>query len=85
MLCFLLNPHAIKLLVKQGRTWSPFSEESIQYYRHTINQATLSISTVQTAIQTLCEQGFIWQSSRGVYALEDDSFAEWLRNVRGAD
>jgi len=68
----------LTLLIKQGRAWSPFSEESMGYYQEAIHQPTLSVSTVQTAIQALREQGFIWQSSRGAYALEDDSFAEWF-------
>jgi len=72
-----LQSAIITLLIKQGRAWSPFSEQSMEYYKHAVNQPLLSISTVQTAIQTLREQGFIWQSSRGAYALEDESFAEW--------
>ncbi len=58
----------------------------MDYYKKEMNQPVLPISTVQTAIQTLREQGFIWQSSRGAYALEDDGFAEWFtfRNeIRG--
>ena len=39
--------------------------------------STLPIAT-QTAIQLLREQGFIWQSSCGADALEDESFAEWF-------
>src|SRR3990167_2672971 len=75
-----LHRAILTLLVKQGRAWSPFSEESMQHYQHAINQPILSVSTVQTAIQTLREQEFIWQSSRGVYAFEDECFAEWLKN-----
>jgi len=74
-----LHRAILSLLITEGRLWSPFSEESMQYYRTTINQPTLSVSSVQTAIQSLREQGFIWQSSRGAYSLEDESFAEWFR------
>ena len=71
----------LSLLIEQGRAYSPFSEESMQYYKQTIPQSNLSISSVQTAIQSLREQGFIWQSSRGAYALEDESFAEWFKHT----
>jgi predicted AAA+ superfamily ATPase len=72
----------LRLLIEQGRAWSPFSEESMEYYKKAVNQSTLSISAVQTAIQSLREQGFIWQSSRGTYALEDESFAEWFKHTQ---
>jgi hypothetical protein len=71
----------LTLLIEQNRAWSPFSEESMQYYRQAINQSNLSISSVQTAIQSLREQGLVWQSNRGTYALEDESFAEWFKHV----
>ena len=72
----------LTLLIEKGRAWSPFSEESLQYYKKLIDQPILAISTVQTAIQSLREQGFIWQSSRGAYALEDESFAEWFKHTK---
>lgn len=74
----------LALLIKEGRAWSPFSEESMQYYKKVTNQSSLNISSVQTAIQTLREKGFIWQSSRGSYALEDESFAEWFEQFQAS-
>jgi hypothetical protein len=74
-----LHRSILSLLIREGRSWSPFSEESMQYYKVTTLQSELSSSTVQTAIQALREKGFIWQSSRGAYALEDESFAEWFK------
>lgn len=76
-----LHQAILTLLIKQGRLWSPFSEESMSYYKKAINQPILSASSVQTAIQSLREQGFIWQSNRGAYALEDESFAEWFKHT----
>lgn len=76
-----LHRTILSLLIEHGRAWSPFSEESMQYYRQTTNQPALSASSVQTAVQSLREQGFIWQSSRGTYALEDESFAEWFKHT----
>jgi hypothetical protein len=70
----------LTLLIEQHRSWSPFSEESMQYYKKAVNQENLSVSTVQTAIQSLRNRGFIWQSHRGGYALEDQSFGEWFKH-----
>lgn len=74
-----LQRSILTLLIQLEKTWSPFSEESMQFYKKATDQTDLSVATVQTAIQSLREQGFIWQSHRGVYALEDDGFAEWFR------
>ena len=76
-----LHRAILTLLIEQGRMWSPFSEGSMEYYKQAINESTLSVSSVQTAIQALREKGFIWQSSRGVYTLEDESFAEWFKHT----
>jgi hypothetical protein len=75
-----LHQAILTLLIQQGRAWSPFSDSSMQCYKQAISQETLSVSSVQTAIQYLREQGFIWQSSRGVYVLEDDSFVQWFKD-----
>ncbi len=73
-----LHQLILKLLIQHGRAWSPFAEESMEYYKKITKQPTLSVSTVQTAIQSLRDQGFIWQSSRGNYALEDESLLNGL-------
>ena len=77
----LLQKTILKLLITQGRTWSPFSEESMQYYMQATHHPIISPSSVQSAIQSLREKGFIWQSSRGAYALEDESFAQWFKHT----
>ncbi len=74
-----LHQTLLHLLIEQGRGWSPFSEHSMQYYKAAL-KSSVSASAVQAAIQLLRDQGFIWQSSRGVYTLEDDSFAEWFKH-----
>lgn len=74
-----LQKAILSLLIQAEKPWSPFSETSMQYYKNACGMQTLSISTVQTAIQSLREQEFIWQSSRGSYALEDDGFAVWYK------
>jgi hypothetical protein len=77
-----LHQAILTLLIAQGKSFSPFSEESLQYYKKETEQPTLTLSSVQAAMHLLREQGFIWQSSRGVYALEDESFAEWFKHTQ---
>lgn len=73
----------LNVLINKGSHWLPFSEESMNHYKHMSGQAEISSATVQTAIQSLRERGFIWQAGRGAYALEDESFAEWFKQGRG--
>ncbi len=69
----------LQVLIKKEQSWLPFSEESMQTYSQLTGQEDISTATVQTAIQSLRERGLLWQSGRGTYALEDESFAEWYK------
>lgn len=79
-----LQQAILAVLIQKDGAWSPFSEESMTAYKRLTGQAEISTASVQTAIQGLRERDFIWQSGRGAYALEDESFAEWFRHGRGA-
>ncbi len=70
----------LELLIEKGHAWSPFSEESLSFYQQKSKQPKLATATIQAAIQTLRDRGFIWQLGRGAYALEDDGFAEWFHH-----
>lgn len=72
----------LALLIQQGRAWSPFSEKSMSFYKERLG-TIVKAPAIQTAIQALRDKGFIWQSSRGTYALEDEGFAEWFRHKYG--
>jgi hypothetical protein len=80
----LMQQAILEVIIQKGHAWLPFSEESVNCYKKILKQNEISIATVQTSIQTLRERGFIWQSGRGAYSLEDESFAEWFRHFRGA-
>lgn len=69
----------LQILIEKGQPWLPFSEESMQIYSQLTGQQDISTATVQTAIQSLRNRGLLWQSGRGTYALEDESFAEWFK------
>lgn len=72
----------IKELISNERRWSPFSDETLQLLREATNNPKLSISTIQKTLTSLKEKNYIWQSSRGVYALEDEGFAEWFKRTQ---
>lgn len=75
-----LQQAILEVLINAGRAWAPFSEEAMNAYQGLTHQTELSITAVQSAIQYLRDRGFIWQSGRGAYALEDESFGEWLKH-----
>lgn len=77
----ILQQAILRILIEKGKTWSPFSEESIRFYEKTTKQSNITTSSIQKAIKSLRDNGFIWQSNRGVYALEDESFSSWLETV----
>jgi len=73
-----LQQAILEVLILKGHGWLPFSEDSIERYKQITGLKEISTATVQTAIQSLRERDFIWQSGRGTYALEDESIIEWF-------
>lgn len=78
-----LQQAILEVLILKGHEWLPFSEESIGKYKQMTGIKEISTATVQTSIQSLRERDFIWQSGRGIYALEDESIIEWFKHFRG--
>jgi len=68
----------LKRMVKLGDGMQPFSQESIDYYRKETSNPRVSPPSVQKALDVLVENGFVWRSSRGVYALDDMTVAEFF-------
>lgn len=56
----------------------PFSEESIRLYQRYAGDPSIATHTAQAALEALRTKGLVWRSARGVYALEDESWTEWL-------
>lgn len=72
----------LSVLISKGEQWIPFSDESMAAYMAITKTRRLSKATVQTAIDGLREKNLVWKQSRGIYALEDQGFAEWFRHNR---
>lgn len=75
-----LQQAILQVLIEKNHAWVPFSEESINRYKMILQQGDVTTTSVQTALQYLRDHGFIWQSGRGIYTLEDESFAEWFKH-----
>lgn len=75
----LIQQAILEVAIHRGHSWLPFSEDSIGCYKEILGH-NISTATVQTAIYYLRERGFIWQSGRGAYTLEDESFTEWFKH-----
>lgn len=71
----------LRVMCEKGREFIPFAEESMAAYRRHTGDETLGTPTVQVALEALRDKNLVWKSARGVYALEDESWAEWLVNA----
>lgn len=68
----------LKRMVKLGDGTQPFSKDSLEYYRSETGNHRVTPPSVQKALDVLMASGFVWRSSRGVYALDDMTVADSL-------
>lgn len=68
----------LKRMVKLGDGAQPFSQDSIEFYRKETGNQRLSAPSVQKALDELVANGVVWRSSRGVYAFDDMTVAEFF-------
>lgn len=80
-----LQRAVIKRMVESSEDPSPFSKDSIVYYRKETGEDSVSSSAVQKATDVLVSKGFVWRSARGVYALDDAVVAELFYDDRVQD
>jgi hypothetical protein len=73
-----LQQAVLEIMVRRGKDFSPFTEDSMKAYREILGQENLATHTVQSALDGLREKNLIWRSARGAYALEDESLAQWF-------
>ncbi|MGC5699562.1 AAA family ATPase [Pseudomonas sp. NFXW11] len=67
--------------------FAPFTDDTLaavaKAMRAMGSDAQPGTQTVQACIDALREKELVWKSSRGAYALEDNSLADWLQHYRG--
>jgi hypothetical protein len=76
-----LSPLQLAILKRMGKLGDgtqPFSQDSVEYYRKETGSQRVSPPSVQKALDDLVTNGFVWRSSRGVYALDDITVAEFF-------
>ncbi|AJE23817.1 hypothetical protein [Azotobacter chroococcum] len=68
--------------VMSKQPFTPFSEQTFIEVNRQLElagaEANASTPNVQKALDVLREKELVWKASRGEYALEDSSMAEWL-------
>lgn len=71
------------VLIRAGKDFTPFGEEAMKCYRENVgSKITLAAPTIQAALDALREKNLVWKSARGTYALEDESWREWLASQK---
>ena len=76
----ILHQYILEVMVEQGIDYSPFSVTSMTAYKARSKAKKLSSATVQNALETLREKGFVWREAYGAYTLEDESLAHWIKS-----
>jgi hypothetical protein len=71
----------LRAMSEAGGSFSPFSAKSINVYRRLTGDSDLAANSAQAALDALRDKNLVWKSARGVYALEDESWGEWLRSL----
>ncbi len=69
-----------KVLIQASKDFAPFGEEAMKCYQENLDsKVALTAQSIQAALDALREKNLIWRSARGIYALEDTSWREWLK------
>jgi hypothetical protein len=82
-----LQSAVLRVLASAGAAYAPFEAPTMARYRTTLTaiapQATVEPETnnVQQALAALQDKALVWKAARGVYALEDSSLADLMRQA----
>lgn len=69
----------IAVLRRIGAGKPLFARDALDYYSRAVGD-TITSNEAQSAALQLRAQGLVWNAARGVYEIEDDAFAAWLRS-----
>ncbi|MGR4039880.1 AAA family ATPase [Pseudomonas sp. 910_21] len=79
----------LEVMVERSRNnlpFAPFTDDTLAAVAKALqamgSDTQPGTQTVQACIDALREKELVWKSSRGAYALEDNSFADWLQHYR---
>jgi hypothetical protein len=73
----------LRVLAAAGPRYAPFEQATFEQYARALPPGTatieFSVGNVQSALQALQDKGLVWKAARGIYAIEDMTLAELLR------
>jgi hypothetical protein len=73
----------LRVLAAAGAQYAPFEQATFERYAQAlpagVAKIEFSVSNVQPALQSLQDKGLVWKASRGIYAIEDATLADLLR------
>jgi hypothetical protein len=73
----------LRVLVAAGVRYAPFERATFERYAQALpagaTKVEFSVGNVQPALQALQDKGLVWRAARGVYAIEDATLADLLR------
>lgn len=79
-----LQKEVLAELINRGEDFAPFAAASLSAWSERLGKP-VDASAVQTAIVALRDQGILWKTDRGRYALEEQDMAEWFRAKTAAE
>lgn len=62
----------------RGSDFAPFTADALARYGARAG-VEVTASSAQAAIDALRDNGLVWRSARGQYALEEQALAEWIK------
>lgn len=80
-----LQSAVLKVLAKRGGEYAPFEAATLRDYQAVLQAASpdgegrADVPAVQQALIALQDKALVWRAARGVYALEEASLAELMR------
>ncbi|KPF42987.1 ATPase [beta proteobacterium AAP121] len=80
-----LQSAVLKVLAKRGGDYAPFEAATLRDYQAVLQAASpegegrADVPAVQQALIALQDKALVWRAARGVYALEEASLAELMR------
>ena len=74
----------LRVMAASGAAYAPFEAVTLAKYKQAIQQAgddnvSVEVPAIQQALIALQEKSLIWRASRGVYAIEDSTLTDLLK------
>jgi hypothetical protein len=70
-------------MAEKGLAFQPFTEETRNALKSANSGRKPAVATLQTALGTLRERGFVWRREQGKYILDNADIAAALEHERG--